>query len=80
MREYIAMDTGTAIPEAVKSFRHLKVRKELTALRAASLRHQGELLGEQPIASKNLAASDSPTAPANQSQQEPDHRAANHRS
>ena len=48
--------TGTAMLEAEKSFRRLKAHKQLPILRAALLRHQQALLGDQPIASKNLAA------------------------
>jgi hypothetical protein len=48
--------TGTAMLEAAKSFRRLKAHKQLPVLRAALLRHQQALLGDQPIASKNLAA------------------------
>ena len=47
---------GTAMLEAAKSFRRLKAHKQLPALRAALLRHQRALLGDQPIASKILAA------------------------
>jgi transposase-like protein len=47
--------TGTAMLEAKKTFRRLKAHKQLPVLRAA-LRHQQALLGDQPIASKNLAA------------------------
>jgi ubiquinone/menaquinone biosynthesis C-methylase UbiE len=39
-----------------KTFRRLKAHKQLPVLRAALLRHQQALLGDQPIASKNLAA------------------------
>ena len=42
--------------EAEKSFRRLKAHKQLPILRAALLRHQQASLGDQPIASKNLAA------------------------
>jgi hypothetical protein len=38
--------------EVDKSFRRLKARKQLPILRAALLRHQQALLGNQPIASK----------------------------
>ena len=48
--------TGTAMLEAEKSFRRLKAHKQLPILRAALLRHQQVLLGEELIASKNLAA------------------------
>jgi putative transposase len=48
--------TGTAMLEAAKSFRRLKAHKQLPVLRAALQRHQHALLGDQPIASKNLAA------------------------
>jgi transposase-like protein len=48
--------TGTAMLEAEKSFRRLKAHKQLPILRAALLRHQQTLLGDQPVASKNLAA------------------------
>jgi len=48
--------TGTAMLEAQKSFRRLKAHKQLPILRAALLRHQKALLGDQPIAGKNLAA------------------------
>src|SRR5262245_8175415 len=48
--------TATAMLEAEKSFRRLKAHKQLPVLRAALLRHQQTLLGDQPIASKNLAA------------------------
>jgi transposase-like protein len=48
--------TGTAMLEAKKTFRRLKAHKQLPVLRAALLRHQQALLGDQPIASKNLAA------------------------
>ena len=48
--------TGTAMLEAEKSFRRLKAHKQLPILRAALLRHQQALLGDHPIASKNLAA------------------------
>ena len=48
--------TGTAMLEAEKSFRRLKAHKQLPVLRAALLRHQQALLGDQNIASKNLAA------------------------
>lgn len=48
--------TGTAMLEAERSFRRLKAHKQLPVLRAALLRHQQALLGDQPIASKNLAA------------------------
>ena len=47
--------TGTAML-AEKSFRRLKAYKQLPVLRAALLRHQQTLLGDQPIARKNLAA------------------------
>jgi hypothetical protein len=43
--------TGTATLEAKKTF-----DKQLPLLRAALLCHQQALLGDQPIASKNLAA------------------------
>ena len=42
--------------EAANSFRCSNVHKQLPVLRAALLRHQQALLGNQPIASKNLAA------------------------
>jgi len=42
--------------EAANSFRRSNVQKQLPVLRAALLRHQQALLGNQPIASKNLAA------------------------
>jgi hypothetical protein len=42
--------------EAKKSFRRLKAHKQLPVLRAALMRHQQTLLGDQPIARKNLAA------------------------
>jgi hypothetical protein len=42
--------------EAKKTFRRLKAHKQLPVLRAALLRHQQALLGDQPVASKNLAA------------------------
>jgi len=45
--------------EAKKTFRRLKAHKQLPVLRVALLRHQQAFLGDQPIASKNLAASDS---------------------
>ena len=45
-----------AMLEAENSFRRLKAHKQLPILRAALLRHQQALLGEQSIASKNLAA------------------------
>jgi transposase-like protein len=48
--------TGTAMLEAEKSFRRLKAHKQLPILRTALLRHQQVLLGEELIASKNLAA------------------------
>jgi len=48
--------TATAMLEAEKSFRRLKAHKQLPVLRAALLHHQQALLGEQPIASKTLAA------------------------
>jgi transposase-like protein len=48
--------TGTAMLEAAKSFRRLKAHKQLPVLRAALLRHQQAVLGDQPIASKNPAA------------------------
>ena len=48
--------TATAMLEAEKSFRRLKAHKQLPVLRAALRRHQQTLLGEQPIASKTLAA------------------------
>ncbi len=48
--------TATAMLEAEKSFHRLKAHKQLPVLRAALLRHQQALLGEQPIASKTLAA------------------------
>ena len=48
--------TATAMLEAEKSFRRLKAHKQLPILRAALLRHQQALLGDQLIASKNLAA------------------------
>ena len=48
--------TGTAMLEAKKTFRRQKAHKQLPVLRAALLRHQQALLGDQPIASKNLAA------------------------
>lgn len=48
--------TATAMLEAEKSFRRLKAHKQLPVLRAALLRHQQALLGEQPIANKTLAA------------------------
>src|SRR5471030_1218914 len=48
--------TGTAMLEAKKTFRSLKAYKHLPVLRAALLRHQQALLGDQPIANKNLAA------------------------
>jgi transposase-like protein len=40
--------TGTAMLEAAKSFRRLKAHKQLPVLRAALLRHQQALLGDQP--------------------------------
>jgi transposase-like protein len=48
--------TATAMLEARKSFRRLKAHKQLPILRAALLRHQQALLGDQPIACKNPAA------------------------
>ncbi len=48
--------TGTAMLEAKKGFRRLKAHKQLPVLRAALLRHQQALLGDQPIARKSLAA------------------------
>jgi hypothetical protein len=48
--------TGTAMLEAANSFRRLKAHKQLPVLRAALLRYQQALLGDQPIVSKNLAA------------------------
>ena len=48
--------TATAMLEAEKSFRRLKAHKQLPILRAALLRHQQALRGDQPIGSKNLAA------------------------
>jgi len=48
--------TGTSMLEAEKSFRRLKAHKQLPILRAALLRHQQALRGDQPIGSKNLAA------------------------
>src|SRR5215470_13222812 len=48
--------TGTAMLEAEKSFRRLKAHRQLPILKAALQRHQQSLLGEQPIASKTLAA------------------------
>jgi putative transposase len=48
--------TGTAMLEAEKGFRRLKVHKQLPILRAALLLHQQELLSEKLIASKHLAA------------------------
>ena len=39
-----------------ESFRRLKAHKQLPILRAALLRHQQVLLGEELNASKNLAA------------------------
>jgi hypothetical protein len=48
--------TRTAMLEAANSFRRSNVQKQLPVLRAALLRHQQALLGNQPIASKNLAA------------------------
>ncbi len=42
--------------EAEKGFRRLQAYKQLPVLRAALLRHQQALLGDQPIASKTLAA------------------------
>ena len=48
--------TATAMLEAEKSFRGLKAHKQLPILRAALLRHQQALLGDQLIASKTLAA------------------------
>src|SRR5262245_44925663 len=48
--------TGTAMLEAKKTFRRLKAHKQLPVLRAALLRHQQTLIGEQAIARKNLAA------------------------
>jgi putative transposase len=47
---------SSVLLEAAKSFRRLKAHKQLPVLRAALLRHQQALLGDQPIASKNLAA------------------------
>jgi hypothetical protein len=48
--------TGTAMPEAKKTFPRLKAHKQLPVLRAALLRHQQALLGDQSIVSKTLAA------------------------
>src|SRR5215831_1025992 len=48
--------TATAMLEAEKSFRRLKAHKQLPILRAALLRHQQALRGDQPIGSKDLAA------------------------
>jgi transposase-like protein len=48
--------TGTAMLEAEKTFRRLKAYKQLPILRAALLRHQQALLGDQSIVRKNLAA------------------------
>jgi len=48
--------TATAMLEAEKSFRRLKAHKQLPVLRAALLRHQQTLLGDQPVGRKNLAA------------------------
>jgi len=41
--------TGTAMLEAEKSFRRLKAHKQLPILKAALLRHQQVLLGEELI-------------------------------
>ena len=48
--------TATDMLEAEKRFRRLKAHKQLPILRAALLRHQKALRGDQPIARKNLAA------------------------
>ena len=56
--------TGTAMLEAKKSFRRLKAHKQLPILRAALLRHQQALLGNQPIASKIWPHQIQPMAPA----------------
>jgi len=42
--------------EAEKTFRRLKAYKQLPILRAALLRHQQALLGDQSVVRKNLAA------------------------
>jgi hypothetical protein len=42
--------------EAEKGFRRLKAHKLLPILRAALLRHQQTVVGNQPIGSKKLAA------------------------
>jgi hypothetical protein len=48
--------TATAMLEAGQSFRRPKAHKQLPVLRAALLRHQQALLGDKPIARKNVAA------------------------
>jgi hypothetical protein len=47
--------TATAMLEAEKSFRRLKAHKHLPVLRAALLRHQQTLLGDQPVGRKSAA-------------------------
>jgi len=48
--------TGTAMLEAEKTFRRLKVHKQLPILRTALLRHQQALLNEQPVTNEKVAA------------------------
>jgi len=48
--------TGTAMIEAKKTFRRLKAHKQLPVLRAALLRHQQAVLGNQAVARQSLAA------------------------
>ena len=48
--------TGTAMLEAKKTFRRLKAHKQLPILRAALLRHQQAVLGNQAVAHRSLAA------------------------
>jgi hypothetical protein len=56
--------------EAKKTFRRLKAHKQLPVLRAALLRHQQALLGDQPIA-KTWQHRVQPTVPAAPIQQAP---------
>lgn len=48
--------TGAAMLEAKKSFRRLKAHKHLPVLRAALLRHQQAVLGDQAVARRSVAA------------------------
>jgi len=48
--------TGAAMLEAKKTFRRLKAYKQLPVLRAALLRHQQAVLGNQAVARQSLAA------------------------